>query len=122
MGPGAGRVQSRGLRAPLSEPITTERPARAHTVLVAVVALTVLALDQLGKWWALSELDRGRVIDLFWTLRFNLTSNTGATFGLGGAYGQWIALLAVGVVGLLIWQGRTVTSRLGAVALGMVLG
>jgi signal peptidase II len=31
-------------------------------------------------------------------------------------------VLALGVVGFLLWQGRTTTSRAGAVALGLILG
>ena len=31
-------------------------------------------------------------------------------------------MLALGVVGFLLWQGRSVSTRVGAVALGLVLG
>jgi len=57
-----------------------------------------------------------------WTLRLMLTRNTGAAFSLGGGSGAIIGALALVVVGVLVWQGRTVGSRLGAVALGLVLG
>jgi signal peptidase II len=88
---------------------------------MVVVAATALLTDQLTKWWALEQL-RDEPIDLFWTLRLRLTSNTGAAFSLAGDAGPVIALLALGVVGFLLWQGRTITSRLGAVSLGLILG
>jgi signal peptidase II len=95
---------------------------RSHPWLLAGVALSVVAADQLTKWWALNALDDGQVIDLIWTLRFNLAFNTGAAFSMLGDYGKWIGVLAVAVVGFLLWQGRTATSRVGAVCLGLMLG
>ena len=48
----------------------------------------MIVLDQLTKWWAVSTLD-DRTIDLFWTLRLQLTHNTGASFSLAtGSGGQ----------------------------------
>jgi signal peptidase II len=86
------------------------------------VAAGFLLADQLTKWWALERLSDGRVIDVVWTLRFSLTFNTGASFGLGGDYGPLIGAAALGIVGLLVWQGGAVSTRTGAVALGMILG
>lgn len=100
-----------------------EGRAGARLVPVLVVAAIVLALDQLTKWWALATVS-DRTIDVVWTLRLHVTHNTGAAFSLfaGSGIGPLIALVAVGIVGVLLWQGRFVTSRLGTVALGMVLG
>lgn len=96
---------------------------RTHRVLVAVVALVVLVADQLSKWWAVQTLST-RTIDVVWTLRLNLTYNPGAAFSMfsGGGFGPWIALAAFAIVGYLVWQGRTISSRAGAVALGLILG
>jgi signal peptidase II len=85
------------------------------------VAAVVLVADQLTKWWAVEELTT-RSIDVVWTLRFHLIYNRGASFGLGGSYGSLIGVLVLGVVGLLLWQGRQSRSALGSVALGLVLG
>lgn len=85
------------------------------------VAVFVVVVDQLTKWWAVRSLEHND-IDVIWTLRFRLTHNTGASFSLGGDYGPWIALLGLFVVGFLLWHGRTVRSRVGAVALGLVVG
>lgn len=94
---------------------------RRHTGLVAAVAAAVLALDQLTKTWAVHALD-DRNIDLFWTLRLHLTRNRGAAFSLGLGSGGLIAILAIGVVLVLIALGRGIDSRVGAVSLGLVLG
>ena len=96
-------------------------PVATHRVLLAVVAIGWFALDQLTKWWAVSTLD-DRTVDVVWTLRFQLAVNHGASFSLGTGFGAWIGVLAIVVVVVLVWQGRSVRSRLGAVALGLIVG
>lgn len=81
----------------------------------------VVALDQLTKTWAVRALDDGP-IDLFWTLSLDLTFNTGAAFSRGRGLGPIIGVAAAVVALILLWTGRTVESRAGAVAVGMVLG
>jgi signal peptidase II len=89
--------------------------------LTAVVGLAVVVLDQLTKWWAVEALD-DRNIDLFWTLRFNLSYNTGAAFGSGRSWGPVIAVVAmVIVVGLLVSLRRG-AHRSADVAIGMIIG
>jgi signal peptidase II len=88
---------------------------------MVVIAAIVVAADQLTKWWALEAL-RDRPIDVVWTLRLRLVFNPGASFSLGGGFGRWIGLLVIAVVVLLLWHGRTVRSRWGATALGLILG
>jgi signal peptidase II len=100
-------------------------PARRRTgarwALIGVVAVVVVALDQLTKWWALNELDT-RTIDLPWTLRLNLTLNRGAAFGLGSKYAPLIALAAVCVVVVVLGTTRGLDSRWPRVGVGLVLG
>jgi signal peptidase II len=85
------------------------------------VALAVLVVDQLTKWWALENLVDGP-IDLVWTLRLNLVFNRGASFSLGDGFGPLIGVVALGVVVVLLWTGRTMSSLWGSIALGLVLG
>jgi signal peptidase II len=85
------------------------------------VAATVVVVDQLTKWWALQNLP-GKSVHVFWTLHLDLTRNTGAAFSRFGGQGPLIGVLALAIVGFLLWQGGTVSSRLGSVALGLVLG
>jgi signal peptidase II len=96
------------------------RPPRLP--LVAVTATAVVVLDQLTKAWALRALDDGP-IDLFWTLRLNLSINSGIAFGLGRGLGPVIVLGAVGVMVVLLVAARhAVTTQAMAVAAGLVLG
>ncbi len=90
--------------------------------LVAATTAAVVTLDQLTKAWALRALADGPV-HLIWTLRLDLSFNSGAAFGLGRGLAP--LLVAVGVVlvaVLLTVGGRAVTSSAGGVALGLVLG
>ena len=95
---------------------------RVHVApLTAAVGVLVVVLDQLTKWWAVRTLDT-RNIDLAWTLRLNLSYNTGAAFGSGRSWGPVIAVVAmVIVVGLLVSLRRG-ASRAADVAIGMIIG
>jgi signal peptidase II len=93
-----------------------------HPLLVAGTAALVLLVDQLSKHWALDRLADGHVVHVIGTLQFQLAFNTGAAFSQGTSFGPFIAVIAIVVVLALLWTGRSTTSRLGAVAVGMVLG
>jgi signal peptidase II len=92
------------------------------------VALATAAADQALKLWLLYGFDlpgRGRV-ELGPFVDLVLAWNTGISYGLFqdlGPLGQWtlFALKVVAVVLLGIWLART-TSRLSAVALGLIIG
>ena len=108
----------------MADPVP-ERAGRAHRRwwLIGTIAVVVIALDQLSKWWALDTLTT-RTIDVVWTLRFALARNPGAAFSLGSGSGitRFLPLLVLGVVAVVIWQGRAALTRSGAVALGMIVG
>ncbi len=84
----------------------------------AFVALVVL--DQLTKQWALSALADGP-IDVFWTLRWRLIFNPGASFSTGTSLGPWFGALAFVMVGVLAWMVRD-TDETGAWLFGAVAG
>ena len=86
------------------------------------VALAVIALDQATKWWALRVLDDGHVVHVVWTLQFNLLRNAGAAFSTGQNLGPLIAVLALGVIVVLVRMGRVTASAPTAVAIGLVIG
>ena len=90
---------------------------------MAAVFAVVLVLDQLTKQWAVNELTH-REIPVFWTLVLHKVENKGAAFSMfgGGGMGPVIGIVAFVVVGVLVWQSRSVRSRWGAVALGLVAG
>jgi signal peptidase II len=89
---------------------------------VAGATAVVLALDQLSKEWALSALRDGPM-DLVWTLRLNLTFNSGAAFGLARGLAPVLMVVGVVLVVLLAGAGKALIGGVGSsLALGMVLG
>ena len=87
----------------------------------APIALAVVVLDQLTKWWALNTLD-DRNIDLFWTLRFNLSFNSGMAFGQGEGLGPLIGVVALVVIIALVLSLRRENNPMADVAVGLVVG
>src|SRR5699024_9241694 len=99
---------------------STRPPRRIATILI--VALTVLAVDQATKAWALEALADGP-IRIGFTLEFALAYNTGAafSFGIGQGLGPWVTVIAIGVV-ITLAIGETSRVRLGAWASGLIAG
>jgi signal peptidase II len=87
-----------------------------------VVAGLWLALDQLTKHWAVNHLADGHVDHLFWTLQFNLAFNSGMAFSRGRGLGPIIGVVALIVIVVLLLSLRRNDSRLGQIAVGMVIG
>ena len=87
----------------------------------APAALIVVVIDQLTKAWAVAELD-DRDIDLFWTLRLNLSFNTGMAFSAGQSWGPIIGVIAMLVVVALLLSMRRQTGRLTDLAVGLIIG
>jgi signal peptidase II len=87
----------------------------------APAALIVVVIDQLTKAWAVAELDE-RDIDLFWTLRLNLSFNTGMAFSAGQSWGPIIGVIAMLVVVALLLSMRRQTGRLTDLAVGLIIG
>ncbi|WP_421119827.1 signal peptidase II [Aquihabitans daechungensis] len=110
---------------PTPEPAGTAAadPPHRRLGIVAAVGVAVLVADQASKWWAVSRLSDGDVIDLVGSLRFNLFFNTGVAFSLGSddGLGPWISVLAIGVV-VAVSFGATSRYPLGAVASGLISG
>jgi signal peptidase II len=90
-------------------------------VLVAVVAASVLGLDQLTKSLAVAELRRGPV-HLVGPLSLELTYNTGIAFGLGTGLTYPIVVGAVLLVAVLVVAARGARTTTRAVAFGLVIG
>ena len=88
---------------------------------VAAVAVGVLLLDQLTKTWAERGLADGP-IHLFWTISLRLTYNSGAAFSSGRGLTPFITAGAVIVLVVLIGLTRSTTTRLGLIALGLLIG
>jgi signal peptidase II len=87
----------------------------------APTAVVVVVVDQLTKAWAVDELT-DRDIDLFWTLRLNLSYNTGMAFSAGESWGPVIGVIAMLVVVALLLSIRRQSSRLTDLAVGLIIG
>ncbi len=101
----------------------TSSPVGTRLLLAVVggVAAMTVALDQWTKTLAVRALADGPV-HVWWTLRFNLSFNSGIAFSLGPGLTPWIMVVgALLVVGLLAMT-RRLTSPVMAVAVGLVLG
>jgi signal peptidase II len=94
---------------------------RPHWWLLVGVTAAVLLVDQLTKNWAISALT-AHPRDLFWTFRFYLTFNSGIAFSLGPGRGQLVGLVAVVVVGVVLYTQRHDVTVLGAVSRGLIVG
>ena len=85
------------------------------------VAAAVVVVDLLTKLWAVENL-QDRDIDLFWTLRLNLSFNTGMAFGQGQDWGPDIGANAMVVIVVLLLGLRREGGRLTEVAVGLIIG
>jgi signal peptidase II len=85
------------------------------------VATTIVVLDQVTKSWAVNEL-ADRDIDLFWTLRLNLSFNTGMAFSAGQNWGPVIGVVAMLVVVGLLLSMRRQPGRLTDISVGLIVG
>ncbi|MGH9152333.1 MAG: signal peptidase II [Acidimicrobiales bacterium] len=113
-------MQERGPVPALSAP-ALRRPSRPLAWGGAAAAV-VVAVDQATKSWALAALADGPV-DVVWTLRLNLSFNTGAAFGIGRGVAPLLVAAGVVVLVVLIAAGRSsATTPTAAVALGLVVG
>lgn len=91
--------------------------------LFAVVALGVVAVDQLTKWWAVSRLqgrDRIPLVGDLLGLRFVL--NPGAALGTGAGYTIVLSLIAIAVTIALVVMARRLRDPWWAAGLGLFLG
>lgn len=96
----------------------------AAGILIAILAVVVLAADQLAKTVAIDNLPSERVVPVLGdALQFYLVRNPGAAFSLGEGV-TWVFTIALAVVAVVIlFLGvRRVHSRLWAVVLGLLLG
>lgn len=115
-----GSVGAEGSARPTADaPVS---PPRSLAVIGAVTIL-VLVVDQLTKWWALEALtEPTRIVDLVWTLRLRVIYNTGTAFSLTSDSGPIVSVIAIVVVGYLVWSGRRQRSPWVLAAYGLVIG
>jgi signal peptidase II len=96
-------------------------PSLTPPAVAASVAALAVAADQLTKEWALRALADG-AIHLFWTLRLQVTVNTGASFSIGRGRSAVFSLIGIVIVAVLVASIRGLRTTSTAVAMGLVVG
>lgn len=101
---------------------TTELSASRLARPVVAVAAVVVLLDQLTKHWAVTSLADGHVVDVVWTLRFNLSFNQGMAFSTGTGLGPVIGVVALVISAVVFRWSLRQPSVMARVASGLVIG
>ncbi len=86
------------------------------------VVVAVVLVDQLTKWWAVSELDDGSTIEIVPTLELHLVHNSGFSFSTGSGNGQLIGVLVLALSGAMVWYIARATSAASVMLVAAILG
>ncbi|MEE9426465.1 MAG: signal peptidase II [Methylococcales bacterium] len=93
-----------------------------------LIAILVIALDQLSKWWIRALFELYEAIPVFPGLQIIYVRNLGAAFSFLSGAGGWqrwffIVLSVLASIAIVIWMSRLPTQRrLEALGLSLVLG
>jgi signal peptidase II len=93
--------------------------------ILGLVALGVLFLDQLTKWWvAMNIAGKPPVVLVEGFVRLRYTENRGAAFGFFQGWTGALSIAAIAVIIAIIYSASKLggTSKLGLVALGLITG
>jgi signal peptidase II len=109
--------------APGAVPTPAPIPAPpGRPLLATAIVLGVVALDQLSKWWAVSELPGDPVRLVGDDVGFVVVRNTGSAFSLLQSFTPFLAVVAIVVAVLLVRTVRRTRDTLMVVGLSLVLG
>jgi signal peptidase II len=111
--------------SPTAEPTSGPAPRRKRRLIAGIVALvaTVVALDQLTKYWAESALaDRAPIPVIGELIQLRLIYNSGAAFSLASGLTWLLTLVVVVVVAVIIRISAKIGSRGWVIALGLLMG
>lgn len=90
---------------------------------IFLLSLTILAIDQFSKAWAISFLERRDPIELIGgMLTFNHTTNSGAAFNIGADLTIFLTVFAIIVTSGLIVFARKVVDTRWSFGFGILLG
>ncbi len=104
-------------------PITRDAAEGRSLLGFFVMALVVIALDQLTKHWVVTELGDGRIIDVIeGVLTLRLTYNPGGAFGLGQSVPGFFLVASLAISAVILYLARRVDDPRWLVPLGAVLG
>ncbi|TFC96672.1 MULTISPECIES: signal peptidase II [Cryobacterium] len=92
-------------------------------ILLAVVALGIYALDQISKYLVVSTLTEGDIVRVLGdVLQMHFVRNPGAAFSLAAGMTWIFSIIAVAVVGLIVWFAGRIRSLAWSVVFGLLLG
>jgi signal peptidase II len=97
-------------------------PPKDFAPRMAAVAVAVVVADQLTKHWAVTSLAASGPRDVFWTLRWNLSFNSGMAFSQGQGLGPVIGGVALAVIIYMASTIRRMASPFAALAGGLIIG
>jgi signal peptidase II len=107
-------------------PVRDEQPARrgkSQIVLLAVVAAVVLLIDTVSKALIVAHMAEGQSIRLLGGIVYlSLIRNPGAAFSMATGMTWVLAIIAIGVVVVIIRMAPRLRSPIWAVCLGLILG
>lgn len=108
---------------PEADDVAEAPPGPRRVGVLLGVALLALALDVITKVVVVATLsDRPPVRLLGGLLTLTLTRNSGAAFSIGVGLTVLFALVAIGVVGYILYTARRLRSVPWAITLGLLLG
>lgn len=92
-------------------------------LLLVAIAASVFAVDQVVKNWVVATLPEGETVPVWGEfLQWHFVRNSGAAFSLASGSTWVFTIIAVAVVGVILWQVRRLRSATWAVFLGLLLG
>ena len=92
-------------------------------VLLVAVALFVLVVDQLAKWWVVTTLPYRVPREVVGNLLiFEYDRNPGAAFSIGTGSTWIFSIVGIAVLVFVIWYARRIRSVVWAIVFGLVLG
>jgi signal peptidase II len=101
----------------------SDGPRTAALATLGVTVLVVLAIDLLTKQLALTKLGNGSRVELLGgAVWLDLTRNSGAAFSIGSGYTFVFPLVALVVMGAILYLARRLRSMPWALSLGLILG
>jgi signal peptidase II len=103
-------------------PSDADRTPAGRPLLATAIVLGVLLLDQLSKWWAVSQLPNDPIRLIGGDIGFVVVRNTGSAFSLFQAFTPFLAVVAIAVAVILVRTVRRTRDVLMVVGLSLVLG
>lgn len=100
-----------------------KKVSSATLVVLAAVAATVYALDQVSKYLVVSNLTEGVPVPVLGpALQLLFVRNAGAAFSLASGMTWIFTIIATAVIVFIVWFARRIRSKAWAVVFGLLLG